>query len=765
MTLTFKQQVLLEEFKKQNSILLENSCRGLTPDQEQVVRKIYNEFRPLIEATLTPDQIKQIFTGVEQGAAASGANRTGIGKAADVAKLPVQAVQKVNDIINKAGQWAQNTTPVQAFDQKFEDLKGKISAKFPNVAQNLTQAGEWAKANPGKTALIIGVLTALAALAGGPLGGAIAGQVLRGTKELMTGQKLSTAVGKGLKTAAMGFAAGKIFDAIKELIPPEVAKTFISSDGQQIDLTKIPGMSATDAASMSPEEIKELLQTQKALMTAAKSSLDGEVQQEITQAVQQVTQKINELGGANQLMQQAGIKGSDLTMQMMQATSDATGDVQTFTDAYTITADELQNVGINFATEPPISDAVKQWAQSKGLNVDALQKAFQMEKAMDDAQFLGTAIQSETAIETWASSGLPTPSVTSTDLKDTLVIGQQQSMNIVTKIPGLDKPIGLTTSFSIEGVDEAGNAVFKMTDVAITSKLPFEEIGEMDEQTAEQFRQYLNAYTGVGMDSQAGVITDVSTFKQDVAQSIGAAASAAAIAASVKDKPVQPAAGGATTTGSAPASGGTPTPESKIYRIFENIARQQQTRNAELVRLRNLSGIQEGIGDTIKKFAGQAAGKISQTAANLTNKVTADKLMKAWQAAGSPTDDAALANFLQGQGISQDIIDSSFTSSGLTAPMATASTGTAAVSKGTTAASAGTVAASTGTTAASAGTVTPKIFVKDITAFVKTLELTDLQDLQQVIDSNLSTRKTRTNTNPVVTPESIFYSRFLKTDI
>jgi rRNA maturation endonuclease Nob1 len=264
----------------------------------------------------------------------------------------------------------------------------------------------------------------------------------------MTGQKLSTAVGKGLKTAAMGFAAGKIFDAIKELIPPEVAKTFISSDGQQIDLTKIPGMSATDAASMSPEEIKELLQTQKALMTAAKSSLDGEVQQEITQAVQQVTQKINELGGANQLMQQAGIKGSDLTMQMMQATSDATGDVQTFTDAYTITADELQNVGINFATEPPISDAVKQWAQSKGLNVDALQKAFQMEKAMDDAQFLGTAIQSETAIETWASSGLPTPSVTSTDLKDTLVIGQQQSMNIVTKIPGLDKPIGLTTSFT-----------------------------------------------------------------------------------------------------------------------------------------------------------------------------------------------------------------------------------------------------------------------------------------------------------------------------
>jgi hypothetical protein len=57
--------------------------------------------------------------------------------------------------------------------------------------------GEWAKANPGKTAAIIGVLTTLAAVAGGPAGGAIAGQILKGAAELMKGEKLSTAVGKG----------------------------------------------------------------------------------------------------------------------------------------------------------------------------------------------------------------------------------------------------------------------------------------------------------------------------------------------------------------------------------------------------------------------------------------------------------------------------------------------------------------------------------------------------------------------------------------
>ncbi len=218
MTLSFSQRLLVEEKLNESRLLLENICRDMTAEQQTVVRSIHREFLPLIEATLTTDQISQLFKDVEQSATASGSNRTGLGKAADVAKLPVQAVQKVNDIINKAGQWAQNTKPVQAFDQKFEDLKSKISAKFPNLAQNLTQAGEWAKANPGKTAVIIGVLTAVAALAGGPVGGAIAGQVLRGTSELMKGEKLSTAIGKGAKSAVMGFLAGKALEYVSDAV-------------------------------------------------------------------------------------------------------------------------------------------------------------------------------------------------------------------------------------------------------------------------------------------------------------------------------------------------------------------------------------------------------------------------------------------------------------------------------------------------------------------------------------------------------------------
>jgi hypothetical protein len=48
----------------------------------------------------------------------------------------------------------------------------------------------------------------MAAFAGGPAGGAAAGLILRASKDLLQGEKLSTAVGKSVKTAAYGALAG-----------------------------------------------------------------------------------------------------------------------------------------------------------------------------------------------------------------------------------------------------------------------------------------------------------------------------------------------------------------------------------------------------------------------------------------------------------------------------------------------------------------------------------------------------------------------------
>lgn len=209
---------LIESHLHESRKILKESCDGLTYEQSIVVEGIYKDMLPLIEASLAPQQIQQLFGEIEKAATAGGNNRTGLGLAVDVGK-------EANNAINNFGKWLQNTTPVQMFDQKFEQLKGKVATKFPKLAQQLTSMGEWAKENPGKTAAIIGLLTTLASLAGGPVGGAIAGQVLKGATELLKGEKLSTAVGKGVKAAAVGWLTGKAIDFIGDaLTAPAMAQ-------------------------------------------------------------------------------------------------------------------------------------------------------------------------------------------------------------------------------------------------------------------------------------------------------------------------------------------------------------------------------------------------------------------------------------------------------------------------------------------------------------------------------------------------------------
>jgi len=188
--------------------ILAESCQGLTRPQRLIVEGIYNDFKPLLilEAELTANQIQQLFVTTQKNA-----GRTLVGKGIDAAST-------VNQAIDKAGKWLQDTTPVKMADEKFAQLKTKISAKFPELDKTLTGWGTWMKENPGKSAAIIGILTTIAALGGGPAGGAIAGQILRGTAELLKGEKISTAVGKGVKTAALGALAGYTIDQIGDLI-------------------------------------------------------------------------------------------------------------------------------------------------------------------------------------------------------------------------------------------------------------------------------------------------------------------------------------------------------------------------------------------------------------------------------------------------------------------------------------------------------------------------------------------------------------------
>lgn len=228
--------ILIEHQMANSRKILVESCQGLTEAQTLVVRGIYKEMAPLIEASLTAQQIQGLFGEIEKSATASGGNRTVLGKGVDV-------VKKADEVINNIGKWLQNTTPVAAFDQKFDQLKAAINKKFPDskILDAISDLGMWAENNPGKTAAIVGVLTAIAGLAAGPIGGAIAGQILRGSIELLKGEKLSTAIGKGIKTAAYGFIAGKTFELIGDALKSgaDVVKDSMFPGAVRLDMTRI----------------------------------------------------------------------------------------------------------------------------------------------------------------------------------------------------------------------------------------------------------------------------------------------------------------------------------------------------------------------------------------------------------------------------------------------------------------------------------------------------------------------------------------------
>ncbi len=213
---TVQRQRLYEGLVYSRQILAE-SVSGLTKDQASVVNYIYNQFTPLIhsvltEAPLTKAQIDQIFQGIETGATAAGNNRTLVGKGVDYAK-------EVNKIVDQFGEWLQTTTPVQAADQKFEKLKKDIKTKLGDdsrVMKGVNSLGQWAKDNPGTSAAVIGLMTVIASIAGSPAAGTVVAYTLRGALELVKGEKLSTAVGRGLKTAAVTWLAGQALELVKD---------------------------------------------------------------------------------------------------------------------------------------------------------------------------------------------------------------------------------------------------------------------------------------------------------------------------------------------------------------------------------------------------------------------------------------------------------------------------------------------------------------------------------------------------------------------
>ena len=189
---------------------------GLTLTEAKSVKLWETAGRLIKEAALTPDQIQQLFTSVEQGATAAGGNRTMIGQGKDAA----EAIKKAyDDLVSKV----QNSGPVKGADAMYDQAVAKIEAGLggPDNAVNqvIQKYRAFAKEHPIAQGLIYSILIAAAGISGVGLGGAAVLGLLKMTDKLLQGEKFSTAVGKGLATGATAYAAGQIGQALKG--PPQ----------------------------------------------------------------------------------------------------------------------------------------------------------------------------------------------------------------------------------------------------------------------------------------------------------------------------------------------------------------------------------------------------------------------------------------------------------------------------------------------------------------------------------------------------------------
>ena len=167
--------------------------------------------RKIIEAQLTPDQISQLFTDVEQGATAAGGNRTVVGKGKDAAGAVNKAWTQLKSKI-------QDSAPIKnvdaMYDQAAEKLK-QATGGDEGIDKYVQKYRAFAKKHPMAQSFIYAALIGAAGISGAGAGGAAALGLFKLTDKLLQGEKFSSAAYSGAKTGVAAYGASKLADYVK----------------------------------------------------------------------------------------------------------------------------------------------------------------------------------------------------------------------------------------------------------------------------------------------------------------------------------------------------------------------------------------------------------------------------------------------------------------------------------------------------------------------------------------------------------------------
>ncbi len=529
----------------------------------------------LREAALTADQIQQVFAAVEKGATDAGSNRTMLGKGKDAAAAVNTAWE---DLKTKV----QNSGPIKAVDQKFDDVVAKIEAGLGGpdnkVNQVIQQYRKFAKERPIAQSLIYAALIAAAGISGAGLGGAAVLGLLKMTDKLLQGEKFSSAAYSGAKTGALAYGASKLGDLIKgkpeggsvpgdiekglaadqafqdrilNKFPPDKGYTF-GSRGDSLEVFDSTGRKVfTGDIPLKTMDMKTFADLTANGKMATPGISSGSISSDVAAGVSD--KAVSAVSSGADIVSNLGDKSAKYAWQLVQQKIDA-GEL---TDPKALSSElnkALSKAFSDYGINPNSPDA----EASKKIAKDVIMKS-------KDLETLYSTLSGTDAASTPSANTAPTTQVSS-------------------------------------GFKIAGEPV-----------IPGEPLSKKQMSIMKMSMNMGNTYPPEIMAQYNSQLTKGESVVYQTR----------------------------------------PLSEGQVYLVFNRICQTNNQMIAEGI-------LAEGPLDALKGFAAKGLEKAKTVGKNLTTKVTADKLNKAWQKAGSPMDSNEVAQLLAAQGVDSGVVDKVF---------------------------------------------------------------------------------------------------------
>ena len=648
----------------------------------------------LKEAALSPQQIQGLFAEIEKTATAAGSNRTGIGQAKD--KIDQVVMKPYNDLKAKI----YNSGPMEGFAAKYdtaaEKLKQSAGGDEGRVMQVVKKYRQFAEKHPIMQGFLYAALIAAAGVSGAGLGGAAALGLFKLTDQLLQGKDIRSALYSAGKTGALAAGASTLGDLVRG---GEAATDVAGADATGTTQGAFQG-GGTDAAMAfdTPGSIDDIvadfdgkLSTAEMNMITDLPSQDGIPQNVLDQYNVQLDTMYGDLNLADYK------PGTPLSKEQMNAIIDMDNanaipdDVndqfnaqldshlkgETVPDAQT--AQDMDAAGVETvdAEKVEVLDSPKRGDIQTAETRDAL---IQDGDTVDRRLSKGSV---KTYIDAENSGGGVSAKYTITQNTDGEFVktytrplgGGGGGVDVNTTAGGTDVNVdidpdeisggsGADRSATAQGGNVQSNVDKSVADMKAKADLVAPggtgegivvrgDIPITNPELIDQFNSQFPGTDAMSPEATQWLRDNVPGAAENLDAKAAAQIKPTADQLANRKKSMAFQSGHSTNTNVLS--------EDQVTKLFVSVAYRQKLMEAPGGMLSNLK---QQIGKGVTKL-GQ---KARQVGTNITTKVTADKLMKAWNKAGKPTDSVQIAQFLTSQGIQGAVMQQAFQTAGIKMP-------------------------------------------------------------------------------------------------